>query len=226
MYNAYAANDKTVSVTASGIEPETLVELKTWVAAGHTANTYIGRYVNSKGELCKSPSDAIGIVAYYANSDVEEGISGIQNILVLSNKDVSTGATWGNMGDPFYGDNDFTGMNGYARTKSLYYRYSGSAAALVWNNWAQAIRGISGASYTQWFLPSYRQWTKIMDYGGIGRGINDRSVTGMSTSKDIGYWSSTESSTKDCAWYLHNKDGRLYINDKNKRLLVRGVFAY
>ena len=226
MYNAYTANDKTVSVTASGIEPETLVELKAWVAAGHTANTYIGRYVNSKGELSKNPSDAIGIVAYYANSDVEIGISGIQNILVLSNKDVSTGATWGDMGATLYGYDDINAMNGYALTKSLHYIYSGSAAALVWNNWAQAIRGISGASYTQWFLPSYRQWTEIMGYMGIGRGINDRSVTGMSTSENIGYWSSTESSTKDCAWYLLNRNGRLYINDKNAKLLVRGVFAY
>ena len=224
-YNAYTANDKTVSVTASGIEPETLVELKAWVAAGHTANTYIGRYVNSKGELSKSPEGAIGIVAYYANSDVEEGISGIQNILVLSNKDVSTGATWGDMGDTLYGYDDMTAMNGYWLTKTLQYVYSESAFTLCWNNWAQAIRGISGASYTQWFLPSYRQWKEIMDYRGIGRGINDRSVTGMSTSEHTGYWSSTPSS-KNYAWYLLNRDGRLYHNDKNASLLVRGVFAY
>ena len=237
-HNAYTNNDKTVSVTASGIKFErtTLAELKSWIKGLSNSDIdlpydYLGRYVTSTGELSRSPEGAIGIVAYYANTDVEEGISDIQNILVLSVNDVSTGAAWWNSANVLivkqsYGiaSKNWWSENGYTNTKKLHEDWLGGwfaeAANLCWNMGV----AISGEPTTQWFLPSIYQWDEIMMRPkGIGRGINDRSVTGMSTNSF--YWSSTESDEYTAV--VLGTDGEEFGCIKfYDKVHVRAVFAY
>lgn len=236
-HNAYTNNDKTVSVTASGIKFErtTLAELKSWIKSlgdHDISHEYLGRYVTSTGELSRSPEGAIGIVAYYNRSeyDCEEGIPGNQNILVLSVNDVSTGAAWWKSADDFVVKQSYGiasknwSANGYTNTKKLHENDLGGrlaeAANLCWNMGV----AINGEPTTQWFLPSYQQWEDIMmRIEGIGRGENRRDETGMST--NAFYWSSTESGeyTADALGTDGKPFGCIKYYDK---VHVRAVFAY
>lgn len=237
-HKAYTNNDKTVSVTASGIKFErtTLAELKSFIKSLGNHDIpydYLGRYVTSTGELSRSPEGAIGIVAFYTHSDYdcEEGIPGNQNILVLSVNDVSTGAAWWKCTEDILLKESYGiasknwSANGYTNTKKLHENYLGGsfaeAANLCWNMGV----AIKGEPTTQWFLPSYRQWEDIMmSIKGIGRGENRRDETGMSTNSF--YWSSTECDSYLCADAL-GTDGKPYWCIKYyDNVHVRAVFAY
>lgn len=231
-HQAYTAADKTVTVTASGIGYTTLAELKNAVNSSEAYSSYIGWEVNSDGGIAASSVSGtkIGYIAYISTSDVDADVSG-SRILVIGSTDASTGVAWGGSGTNSAIEVNYTEltgtslMNGYTCTKRLYeidngVTYTAAKAAWEYDSSKKGSAVITGSSC--WFMPSYNQWWAIMGAGGIGKNKNDRSKTGMTTSRS--YWSSTESNNSNaCCLTTY---GSMLYNYKYAIFYVRAVFAY
>ena len=209
-YNiTYATGTLTVSV------PTTLAELKTWVKAGNTANTYYGYYVNSSGGIHSSyVSGDIGRVAYYQKSAVDtySGASDTR-ILVLDVENVGTLAwkTSASSGESDY--NSTSAMNGLDFCAS--HNNSTYPAAQAAYNWSKNRPDGS----TKWFLPSYAQWSKMLT-------VAKKDGTGKISSGR--YWSATEQSDNagNAVLYLFANEFWSNLAKNDNTNYVRACFAY
>ena len=227
--HAVGAGTATITATASGGQtatcdvtvtaaipttPTTLSALKDWVNANPNADTYLGYYVKADGSISTDNTDAIGIVAYYGDADVDASASG-SRILVFATADALGPAQWktsmSSGGESAYNDQD--ALNGIAFTEA----YGDNAAYPA----AQAAKGYSAARPTGasiWFLPSKGQWTKMIDAGHTGI-----------PSPSSNYWSSTEGGFGLDAWNCNNP-GSGYndwqISGKISKYRVRAAFAF
>ena len=190
--------------------PTTLSELKTWVNDGHANDdTYLGYYVKADGSISTDNTDAIGVVAYYADAAVDESAAD-SRILVLATADASGSAYWktsASSGESIYNDPD--ALNGIAFANA----YGDNAAYPA----AQAAKGYSAGKPTGasiWFLPSKGQWQKMIVAGH----------TGITSS---GYWSSTENADRNFQAWWYNFGVSSWVNyPKNRDFQVRAAFAY
>ena len=228
--NYYAANIS-LSAPPAGLNLATLKTwfTNTWPHEGSLKTPYLNYYVNSSGALSKSSSGAIGVVAYLGKSDVETGVNGTQNIIVIATSDASTGCSWG----PYYQmESDVPNIwsyetwNGYASTQKLYQKSTTNypAAKYAWeyqNKKGSAV--VSGSS--GWFLPSVAQ----------ARAITSRGAGRSCLPTAYAYWCCTEypnETSESRQWWaatIYAGTGATVDTNTHKNSMgphVRAVFVY
>lgn len=203
-----------------------LEALKLKINNGEDCTSYLGQYVTATGLVQPFDTDAIGIIAHIATSDVDSHLTG-SRILVLSKDDVGTGR-WGTSNT-----NNNLGNSGYENTQAMVALNNEDYAAFkkAWNY------SVAAPENKQWFLPSQAQWINILASLGENNTQTLKDKTGMAATLFDGisvYWSSSQVDSRygrGLTLYYQNSlvtVGNVwgYAWGKDNGWFIRAVFAY
>ena len=182
-----AATDEYASAQASFpvivVPVTTLADLKTKLSNGQLTDeereSYYDRYVDANGIIFGgggvisagssststtswnvTGSEAVGIIAYFGTSAVDESFPDSRFLIMRWNKTRPNPGQWGSV-DVLRGLTDQHALNGYANTQTLV-GYGATAHPRPYNVWNFELARPEGAS--RWFMLSAGQWELIYTY--------------------------------------------------------------
>ena len=205
-----------------------LAVLKSKINNGEDCTRYLGQYVTATGMVQPFDTDAVGIIAHIATSDVDSYLTG-SRILVLSMVDIDRN-WWGPVGDVIA-----TNDSGYDNTQRIVALNNENYVAFIkaWN-WNDIV---ATPENKQWFLPSKAQWSNIL--ASLGENDTQKLIdkTGMAAGligNQSAYWSSSDRDFySPHTLYLKNNNNAVaassvwsYDAHKDWSWYIRAVFAY
>jgi hypothetical protein len=153
-----------------------------------------------------------GLVAYILQVGDQGYDANTQHGLIAATSDQSMGIQWSNGTLSLTGASGTGIGTGLSNTNTIIF----NQGAVTTNYAAGLARAYNGGGYTDWYLPSKDELTKLYAMKLLGYG-------GFSNNK---YWSSTENGGVYTAWYRDFSNGYLYALMKDELHYVRAIRSF